>query len=436
MLINNSFKRGCLLTCALCSFSLPLHSQGLPELVAMAVQGHPSIAAANASINVAHAGVDTANWQYYPNASISVENAYANASDPDYSGDDLVTRLSVEQPLWQWGAIDAGVTLAEVQVVVEQARKRQQQWQLAESVIDAYGKWLASYLNMRAWEVGLEDHEALLQQVAKRVKQGVSAQIDLALAQGRVAATEAEYLASKTSLQSALLELSQLTNADLLSGKLADHMSSPQAIDLQASKAASLLANPQVQVAQAEIRLAEQQLLEQQASLKPALYLRAEHQINSFSNSNASPRTRVFVGMRGSSGAGLSWQSRQRGSEALLASKRANLQTAQQAAEQAIESLEITSQSLDLRLHSLIMAMVNSEDVASSYGRQFLAGRKSWQEVMNSAREKVQMQVQISDLEAAYLVSSWRHELFTKGLGFAQINATDKAVQLSQETLN
>ena len=372
----------------------------------------------------AQADVDLANWQYYPTLSVNVENAFAEPADLDYAGDEVVTRLTVEQPLWNWGALDAGVSIAETQVVVENARKRQQQWTLAESVIEAYGKWLASYLNMRAWEVGLQDHEVLLQQVSKRVKQGVSAQIDLALAQGRVASTEAEYLASKTSLRAALLELSQLTSKPLLNGDLADHISRPQDMNLVDSRLRALAINPQVALARAETLLAEQQAIEQESSLKPALYLRAEHQLSSFSTTNAAPRTRAFLGISGSSGAGLSWQAKLRGREALIHAKRANLDAAKQTAEQAIESLEIATQSIDLRLSSLKMAMLTSEDVSNSYNRQFLAGRKSWQEVMNAAREKVQMQVQISDLEAAYLVSSWRHHLFTNGLMFTSQELT------------
>ncbi len=434
MLIYNSSKNRCLLVCCLLSYSLPVFSQSLPDLVALAVHGHPTVAAANANIAAAQAEVDTANWQYYPTASVSVESAYASASDQDYAGDDLVTRFSVEQPLWQWGAIDAGVDIAETRVLVENSRKRQQQWTLAESVIDAYGKWLASYLNMRAWEAGLEDHEALLEQVSKRVQQGVSANIDLALAQGRVASTEAEYLASKTDLKTALLELSQLTNTPLLNGDLADHISSAQELHVSDSLSSALAISPKVKLARAEVRLAEQQNVLQDASLKPALYLRAEHQVNSFSTSNAAPQTRVFVGFSGSSGAGLSWQSKQRENTALLQAKQATLYAEQQATKQALENLEINAESVALRLESLHMATRTTEDVSSSYSRQFLAGRKSWQEVMNAAREEVQMQVQISDLEAAYLVTSWRYSLLTNGLALSVQDVTTEITAESTET--
>ena len=427
------------MTCGLLATSMSVQSQGLPNLVTLAVENHPSIAAANASIAVASAGVETANWQYYPTTSVSVENAYTASSDQDYAGDDLVTRLTLEQPLWQWGALDAGVSIAEVSVVVESARKRQQQWQLAESVIDAYGKWIASYLNMRAWETGLHDHEVLLEQVNKRVNQGVSAQIDLALAQGRVASTEAEYLASKTGLRAALIELSQLTNTELLNGDLADHISPALELDFIGSKASAVAISPSVELAQAEMRLVEQQIVQQEASLKPSLYLRAEHQLNSFSTANTSAQTRLFVGMSGSTGAGLSWQSKLKGSSSQLLAKKASLEAEKLKAEQSIENLMISSESIDLRLKSLKMAMITTSDVSTSYGRQFLAGRKSWQEVMNAAREKVQMQVQISDLEAAYLVSSWRHSLLVNGLIFSpnqNTNENSNITMLSSELLN
>ena len=110
---------------------------------------------------------------------------------------------------------------------MDYTRLREKQWQLAESVIESYGKWLSSYLRMRAWQKSLDDHEVLAEQVNKRVLQGVSAPIDLALAEGRVETTEAEYIASQDAVFMAVQELSQLVSEDIINVDLIDNISTP-----------------------------------------------------------------------------------------------------------------------------------------------------------------------------------------------------------------
>jgi adhesin transport system outer membrane protein len=45
-----------------------------------------------------------------------------------------------------------------------------------------------------------------------------------------------------------------------------------------------------------------------------------------------------------------------------------------------------------------------------------LAGRKSWVEVMNSARELAQAETDLADLLTARVLLSWRLALYTQGL--------------------
>ena len=59
--------------------------------------------------------------------------------------------------------------------------------------------------------------------------------------------------------------------------------------------------------------------------------------------------------------------------------------------------------------------MQTAQNVSESYGRQFLAGRKSWLDVMNTARDLVSTQVQLADAEASQLTVSWRLAVITQG---------------------
>ena len=85
----------------------------------------------------------------------------------------------------------------------------------------------------------------------------------------------------------------------------------------------------------------------------------------------------------------------------------------------------ITTQSRRLALQT---SAELSDRVLASWDRQYLSGRKTWQDLMNSAREQVQVQAQLADLEGTQLVASWRLALTTGELqaGELQVPAEQK----------
>ena len=68
------------------------------------------------------------------------------------------------------------------------------------------------------------------------------------------------------------------------------------------------------------------------------------------------------------------------------------------------------------RLQALRAALEASRQVSESYDRQFLAGRKSWLDVMNAARELAQAETQLADLQSTQVVVSWRLAILTRGV--------------------
>ena len=71
---------------------------------------------------------------------------------------------------------------------------------------------------------------------------------------------------------------------------------------------------------------------------------------------------------------------------------------------------------------ALESALTSQEQVMYSHDRQFLAGRKSWTEVLNAARELAQAQAQLSDIKANHIAVSWRLGLYVKGLDIVNNN--------------
>jgi adhesin transport system outer membrane protein len=392
----------------------------LPQLMRQALNQHPQVRAQQAIIDVKEVGVATAKWQYYPTLSANYETVSAAESDASFAGDSDVTTLNIEQPIWSGGLLAAGVDIASSQVALEHVQLQVVKLNIAEAMLQAYGQWLSGYKTMQAWDQGLNIHQKLQNQVQNRVDHGVSAPIDLTLAKGRLASTQVQYLTAESEAQLALDEINQLTQRQFTHQDLIKeaHLSAPVLVHLTVqemwAKARSF--DPQIALAQSHIGLAQFELQQQKASISPRLYFRAEQQVNSFSNAQAGSSVRFFLGLSGSSGAGLSVLSKNNAAAATVAAKEAALVAVEYTRRQNLVNLMTKIDALHLRIETLSSAMTVTLAVSKSYSRQFLAGRKTWQEVLNSAREQVQMEVQMVDLEAALLVAQWRLALITSGL--------------------
>jgi outer membrane protein, adhesin transport system len=68
------------------------------------------------------------------------------------------------------------------------------------------------------------------------------------------------------------------------------------------------------------------------------------------------------------------------------------------------------------RLASIQASLKAAADVSASYDRQFLAGRKSWLDVMNAARELAQTETQLADLQSTQVVVTWRLAAYSRGI--------------------
>jgi adhesin transport system outer membrane protein len=68
------------------------------------------------------------------------------------------------------------------------------------------------------------------------------------------------------------------------------------------------------------------------------------------------------------------------------------------------------------RLGQLEKTYVSNHQYLESSERQYLAGRRSWQEIMNIAREESQILVQIADAKALIWLMHQRLQIFTSNL--------------------
>ena len=393
-------------------------AQVLERLMALALASHPSAQSQRAQLQSAQSGLDSARWQFYPTPSIAVEQAHTASTDPSYRGDNRVATLRLQQPLYTGGRLSASMDKAKASLEIGQSALEEVEQQLGLRVVQAYGEWMSAHLKTQAQEKSVSTHIRLSEQVKRRISVGTSADSDLVLAMARLESVHAESQATRAQGEMALARLNQLLGSPVEIANLTALLASARELpaDSQVLLAQALEKSPAIQKAKAQARVQEAVVLERRAELSPEVYLRLERQYGNFNLPNSSPENRLFFGLSSRFGAGLSSLTNV---EAARAQHQAALAEIEVQSRNVAEQV-LTDQALALssarRLQAVQAALNANADVSASYDRQFLAGRKTWIDVMNAARELTQTEMQLADLQASLVAVSWRLAIYTLGI--------------------
>jgi adhesin transport system outer membrane protein len=180
---------------------------------------------------------------------------------------------------------------------------------------------------------------------------------------------------------------------------------------------AALAINPTIQKARAQSQIQDAMVEENRSALLPDVYVRAERQFGAFSIQTSSAfQDRIFVGLSTQLGAGLTVLSNVKAAQARSLAAKEEVQTQTLSISEQVLTDYAQVKRLAEQTQALASALTSQEQVMLSHDRQFLAGRKSWTEVLNTARELSQAQAQLTDIKANHIAVSWRLALFVKGL--------------------
>ena len=383
----------------------------LEALLQSALEEHPLVDAGRAEIRSAEQGIKSARWQFFPTPGVEYQRAYADDADRNFQGDDYTAVFSLEQPLWSGGRISGGLASARAALGISQASLQENQRELALRVVQAYGEWLTASLQKDTLETSEQRHLKLFERVRRRMEGGVSTGTDLQLASGRLQSVKADRAAIEARERSAIAVLSELSGRSLTVSELANaRRNLPQELVLlEANLVNSALSHsPSIERADAEVEAARAEIKTRRAQTRPDVFLRFERQFNNLQFANQGPESRVLVGVRSQLGAGLSSYSGIAEAQETVSAALAFRRSAELSIREQVRSDLASLNSFEIRLPPLQEATRTAIEVYESYQRQFLTGRESWLDVMNSARDLQQARLQLADVTAGHLTLSWR----------------------------
>jgi adhesin transport system outer membrane protein len=411
-------KRRLSWTLALSLAAATAQAAGMVDLLNLTFDSNPSLQSQASLVRASRAEVKGANWQFYPTPSVSVEQVSASNQDTSYNKDSRVITFRLQQPLWTAGRLTAGVGRAEAASAVAMAQMEETRLQLALRTIQAWGEWRAGHQKLIAQRESLQTHQRLVALIQRRVEGGVSAVADEVMAQGRLEQTQSELALAQAQQVSALARLEQLTGQRIEGAQL-------EGLDIGAIEPIepieSLLErawrnSPTALKLEAQMRQQEMDVQIRKAQLMPEVYARAERQQGSFSSSGLSSANRFFIGLSATPGAGLSAVSGVDAANARLQALQGDIESARRALAEQLSLEHVSARSQQTRRQSLVAGLRSIQAMVASWDRQFLAGRKTWVEVMNAARELAQAQTTLAEVDAAYVAATWRLAVLSEGV--------------------
>jgi adhesin transport system outer membrane protein len=373
----------------------------LGYLLEAASATYPSMLAARLEAKASTEDVEATERIKWPTVSATVESYTGNLrSYPSRA-------MQVDQTVWDAGRNDARISESKALANISLLKVNLQQHDLFLQIVAAWQNMIASKERLNVAQQTQKRLEAYQAQMRRRVEAQASPRIDLELADSRLLQTEVELATAQTSLQVAVMRLEQLSGEGFLSSRVPQALYPKKLADTQAFAGqlrdvdwlSVAREHPSVARARIEVSQLRSRLDAKQAEAYPQLFVRVYKPIGTTPTSMDTSTT-AFVGLRYSPGAGFSNFVEAQAIGTRIASSEQSVETVIRETQQTLQNDREEFVNARLRIAALEKSVTSSAVVLESYQRQFQAGRKQWQDLLNQVRELAQNQYALADAQA------------------------------------
>ena len=356
-----------------------IFSPQLTTYLNASVQKSPEVKLAKKDYEASLEDVKTVRWQRYPSLSI---DSFASA-DKDKSSE---LRFAIEQPLLSFGKLDNRVKQSLLEAKLASYGLEKEVQDISTETIKLYFDSHRQKQRIQILQNSVKRHKAYVDTIKRRYEQGVSSKVDLDLSELRLAQIQQQLTDSELRFRisnTKLLELSGFSEVSIgkdISDKLFENKLELNTININSN-------NNDVKLKMASAELELSKLESKYAGLEAYPNL-----VMQYSNDQLYGERFGFQ-LRAQSGSGLSLLSKYKSATLKNDVKEYNIQKI----ERDIENENMVK--YQTYIHYVIRNSRTSDindfsfSITESYIRQFVAGKKSWLEVMNSERDLVSSQL-------------------------------------------
>lgn len=370
----------------------------LTRLVQEATRHHPSILNAQRLADAADVDVAYAQRQRYPELSV---NSLSQSSG-------TTAAVVIRQPLWSGGAIDAAEDVSRASAEMQKTTAQEQALTIGTRVVEAWQNYLLSVEKTAIVDQGIEQLEDLVAMMERRVDARISPKVELELAKARVIQAQIGRASLVAERDLALKRLRELVGVEITA---ADRLNQDQmqvwleaihrSVDLPSVTELEQIARyqPTVRRVQFEASVAQAEVKRIEASRWPSLYLQYQQGINEPITNDK----KVGLALEYTPGRGFSSREQVQSAIARAQARDINIQTAIRDARDSLNAkMQELSRTRALE-RSWVPAVAASEQLLASYRRQFIAGRKSWQDVLGQQNDLTQGRQSLVDARVRWI---------------------------------
>jgi adhesin transport system outer membrane protein len=315
--------------------------------------------------------------------------------------------LRIQQSLWDGGRKSAKIDEAKTLSDISMTNIELQRQDLFIQVVTVWQNLAGAQARIRVSESALKRLLAYQAQMTRRVDAQASPAIDLELINARLLQTQVELVTAKHSQQLALVQLEQLTVTTGLMHRV-NLLETPPTVESTQSFVTALSGvnwesvageSPGVAKARFEVTLSRNRLDAKRADKWPELYARVDQPIGS-SNGAGNSKAAAFIGLNYAPGAGFASFSEEQAQAIRVDSQEQTLVSAVRSIQSTLLNDRLDFINARARIVSLDKSVSGSSLVLESYQRQFQAGRKTWQDLLNAVRELAQNEYAVAEAQA------------------------------------
>lgn len=381
----------------------------LEQLFDATAATYPSLIAARIEAQASTEDVAAMERIRWPAISATVESYTGTARSTPSRG------VQVEQTVWDFGRNTAKISESQLSADISLLKAYLQQQDAFLQVTAAWQNMIAANERLKVAKLTVDRLKNYQSQMRRRVDAEASARIDLELADSRLLQTEVEQTTAVNNLQVALMRLEQFSGMSNLSKRIVDarYPLTLSETDLFNQKLSGIdwrviaSGHPLSAKARIEVVQIQKRLDAKKAEALPQVFVRVYKPIGVIANSSDTSTT-SFLGLRYAPGAGLSTYAEAKAIATRINSAEQSVEAATREMHQTLQNDHEEFLNARIRLSALEKSVASSALVLESYQRQFQAGRKQWQDLLNQVRELAQNQYALADAQAAMVGAMYR----------------------------
>lgn len=395
----------------------------LDALISGAIKSHPTLQAGAEQQAAANSNLSAVGQQLLPRLS-----AEMTPITTEQAGEKPGATVSLRQPIW----ILSGTELPSCRAAV--ARTLEASWAVEEArealvlrVISTYANWMGASKREEISKADVAYYSTLRSQIERRVASGASPKIELNLVVAREISARNDMADSSHNEQNFLKQLEQMSGISISRKELKSTIMPQTNIvgELSDLESKIVARSPSLTRMALEVEALEYDRQARKEQAMPKLYVEGSHTFGGDKDSSV-----AFMGVEWLPGPGISDLS---GIDT-VAHQRAAAKSAREAA--LFDLLEKIRTNYNQLLSAQEQWSLQDQNISSlemvrdSYLRQFLVGRRSWQEVMNSAKEVSDANKTAADLHTRIFSSGYTLDYLTGGHTAEIANANNAVHQV------